>query len=127
MANSIIRRCAFCLAVFLSASAFASQTFTVATYNVENYLDQPTQSRPHVKSIEAKAEVRKVIQAVNPDVIALEEMGTTNALLELRDSLKAEGVDYPYWDHVSGWDTNIHVAVLSKFPIIASHPHTNEE
>ncbi len=127
MANSIIRCCAFYLAVFLSASAFASQTFTVATYNVENYLDQPTQSRTHIKSAEAKAEVRKVIHAVNPDVIALEEMGTTNALLELRDSLKAEGLDYPYWDHVSGWDTNIHVAVLSKFPIVASHPHTNDE
>ena len=127
MANSIIKRGAFWFFFFFSVSAFASQTFTVATYNVENYLDQPTESRPHVKSAEAKAEVRKVIHALNPDVIALEEMGTTNALLELRDSLKAEGLDFPYWDHVSGWDTNIHVAVLSKFPIVASHPHTNDE
>jgi endonuclease/exonuclease/phosphatase family metal-dependent hydrolase len=127
MANSIIRRTLVSFLVFFAFFAHGGQTFTVATYNVENYLDQPTQSRPHVKSPEAKAEVRKVIHAVNPDVIALEEMGTTNALLELRDSLKAEGLDFPYWDHVSGWDTNIHIAVLSKFPILASHPHTNEE
>jgi endonuclease/exonuclease/phosphatase family metal-dependent hydrolase len=64
---------------------------------------------------------------MNPDAIALEEIGTTNALLELRASLKNDGQDFPFWEHVSGADTNIHVAVLSKFPIIARHPHTNDE
>jgi endonuclease/exonuclease/phosphatase family metal-dependent hydrolase len=128
-ANPIIRRSVLWLVAFLliSLSASAAQTFTIATYNVDTYLDQPTQSRPHVKTAEAKAQVRKVIHALNPDILALEEMGSTNALLELRASLKAEGLDYPYWEHVSGWDTNIHVAVLSKFPFAASHPHTNDE
>jgi endonuclease/exonuclease/phosphatase family metal-dependent hydrolase len=64
---------------------------------------------------------------MNPDVIVLEEMGTTNALLELRDSLKGDGLDFPYWEHVSGLDTNTHIAVLSKFPIVARRPHTNDE
>jgi len=59
--------------------------------------------------------------------IALEEMGTTNALLELRASLKADGLDFPYWEHVTGVDTNIHIAVLSRFPIVARHPHANDE
>ena len=101
-------------------------TFRVATYNVENYLDQPTESRPHVKSVGARNKVRESIRALSPDVIALEEMGSTNALMELRASLKAEGLDYPYWEHVRGWDTNIHVAVLSKLPITARRPHTND-
>jgi len=112
---------------FLCSTSFADETFRVAAYNVENYLDQPTESRPHVKSAEAKAKIRESIEAMNPDVLALEEMGTTNALLELRASLKTEGQDFPFWEHVSGADTNIHVAVLSKFPIIARHPHTNDE
>jgi endonuclease/exonuclease/phosphatase family metal-dependent hydrolase len=103
-----------------------AEVLRVATYNIETYLDVPTETRPRVKSPEAKAKVRESIRAMNPDVIALEEMGTTNALLELRASLKAEGEDYPYWEHVSGADTNIHVAVLSKFPIVAWHPHTND-
>jgi endonuclease/exonuclease/phosphatase family metal-dependent hydrolase len=64
---------------------------------------------------------------MKPDVIALEEMGTTNALLELRDSLKADGLDFPFLEHVSGVDTNIHVAVLSRLPIVSRHPHTNDE
>jgi endonuclease/exonuclease/phosphatase family metal-dependent hydrolase len=128
-AHPIFRRIALCCIAFvlLSVSAFAAQTFTIATYNVDTYLDQPTQTRPHPKTAEAKAKVCDMICSMNPDVIALEEMGTTNALFELRASLKAKGVDFPYWEQVEGWDTNIHVAVLSKFPIIASHAHTNEE
>jgi endonuclease/exonuclease/phosphatase family metal-dependent hydrolase len=106
--------------------SFANGTFRVATYNVENYLDQPTESRHFVKSAEAKAKIRESIRALNPDVLALEEMGTTNALLELRASLKADGLDFPFWEYVQGFDTNIHVVVLSKLPIIARHPHTNE-
>ncbi|MGO8837389.1 MAG: hypothetical protein ACLQQ0_08210 [Limisphaerales bacterium] len=115
------------LALVLSGSVtFAADTFRVATYNVENYLDQPTESRQFVKSDKAKARVCESICALKPDVLALEEMGGTNALLELRASLKTRGLDFPYWEHVQGWDTNIHVAILSRLPIVASHPHTNE-
>jgi endonuclease/exonuclease/phosphatase family metal-dependent hydrolase len=103
-----------------------AETFRVATYNVENYLDQPTESRTHTKSAAAKAKVREGIIALKADVIAFEEMGSLGALTELRDSLKAEGLNYPYLEHITGFDTNIHVAVLSKFPITARHPHTNE-
>jgi len=98
----------------------------IAAYNVENYLDQPTETRAEVKSAEAKAKIRESIKAMNPDVIALEEMGGTNALLELRTSLQAEGQAFPYWEHVPGADPNIHVAVLSKLPIVARRPHTND-
>jgi endonuclease/exonuclease/phosphatase family metal-dependent hydrolase len=119
--------CVVIFAFALCSISFAAETFRVATYNVENYLDQPTETRHEIKSTEAKAKVRQSIEAMNPDVLALEEMGTTNALLELRASLKADGQDFPFWEHVSGADTNIHVAVLSKFPIVARHPHTNDE
>jgi endonuclease/exonuclease/phosphatase family metal-dependent hydrolase len=114
---------AFAMICLVSSGA---ETFRVATYNVENYLDQPTESRPRIKSSEAKAKVCESICALNPDVLALEEMGGTNALLELRSSLRAGGLDYPYWEHIGGMDTNIHVAVLSRLPIIARHPHTND-
>src|ERR1035437_5361067 len=111
---------------FLCSTSFAAETFRVAAYNVENYLDQPTESRHFVKSAEAKAKIRESIRALNPDVLALEEMGTTNALLELRASLKTDGLDFPFWEHVSGADTNIHIAVLSKFPFVTRQPRTNE-
>ena len=112
------------LASFLNSRA--GETFRVAAYNVENYLDQPTAQRAHIKAEEAKAKIREGIRAMNPDVLALEEMGTTNALLELRASLKQDGLDYPFWEHIQGFDTNIHIAVLSRLPIVARHPHTND-
>ena len=113
-------------ALLLSACCAGAETFRVATYNVENYLDEATQTR-FAKSAAAKAKVRESICALKPDVIALQEMGTTNALLELRDSLKAEGLDFPYWEHVTGFDTNIHVAILSRFPFNARRPHTKDD
>jgi len=68
----------------------ARRDFSHCSYNVENYLDQPTETRRYAKSAEARVKIRESIHALKPDVIALEEMGTTNALLELRASLKAE-------------------------------------
>jgi endonuclease/exonuclease/phosphatase family metal-dependent hydrolase len=109
---------------FAEASGAAS-TFTVATYNVENYLDAPGGGRP-AKSAAAKAKLRESIRALNADVLAMQEMGGTNALLELRASLKAEGLDYPHWEHIRGFDTNIHLAVLSRFPFVTRRPHTND-
>ena len=115
----------FLLALLLCARFAGAETFRVATYNLESYLDQPTETRS-AKLAAAKAKVRESILALKPDVLALQEMGRTNALLELRDSLKADGLDLPYWEHVSGFDTNIHVAILSRFPFTARRPHTDE-
>lgn len=117
---------AILLLLFLYGCCASAATFRVATYNVENYLNRPTESRHFVKSAAAKAKIRQNIETVKPDVLALEEMGTTSALLELRASLKAEGCNFPFWDRITGVDTNIHIAVLSKFPIIARYPHTND-
>jgi endonuclease/exonuclease/phosphatase family metal-dependent hydrolase len=117
-----------CLAIFtlFFLAAAAAESIRVATYNLETYLDQPTESRPHVKTAAARAKIRESIKTMNPDVIALEEMGGTNALLELRASLQTEGQNFPFWEHVEAFDTNIHVAVLSRLPIVARRPHTND-
>ena len=118
--------------IYLSGSLLAatatpaSQIIRVATYNVENYLDAGIAGRP-AKSAAAKARVREALHALNPDVVALQEMGTTNALEELRASLKAEGLDYPYWDYLAGAaDTNIHIAVLSRLVLTDPCYHTND-
>ena len=111
--------------LLFSAPFAGAETFRVATYNVEGYLEDASQAR-RAKSAAAKAKVRESIRALKPDVLALQEMGGVHALLELRDSLKAEGLDLPYWEHVAGADTNIHVAVLSRFPFAARRSHTND-
>jgi endonuclease/exonuclease/phosphatase family metal-dependent hydrolase len=107
------------------AFSFAAQTFRVATYNVQNYLQTPIGTR-QAKSEVSKAKVCESIRATGADVIALQEIGGTNALFDLRERLKAVGMDFPHWEHVLAADTNIQVAVLSKFPITARRSHTNE-
>jgi endonuclease/exonuclease/phosphatase family metal-dependent hydrolase len=116
-----------CWAVLLNfmPALSGAATFKVATYNLENYVSQATGTR-EAKGDAAKAKIRESVMALKPDVLAVQEMGSVDALQELRSSLKTAGLDYPHWEHVGGFDTNIHVAVLSRFPFTARRPHTNE-
>jgi endonuclease/exonuclease/phosphatase family metal-dependent hydrolase len=124
--GAALRGCGVVLLLLLQLQlAAGAERFTVGTFNLENYLLSAAGTRPE-KSAESKAKVRESIRTMAPDVLGVQEIGGTNALLELRSSLKAEGLDYPYWVHVGAWDTNIQVAVLSRFPIIANRSHTRD-
>jgi len=114
------------LATTLFCAPLPAEIFRVATFNLENYLDHPTEARPQAKSPEARIKVCESIRALKPDVIALQEIGGVSALLELRAALQAGGLEFPYWEHVAGFDTNTHVAVLSRLPIVGRRPHTND-
>ena len=113
------------LFLLLGARVFGAETFRLASFNLENYLDVREGTRP-IKSPEARAKVRESIMAGRPDVLVLQEMGTLNAMKELHDSLAAEGLSYPYIEHATGYDTNIFVAIFSRFPIVSRHSHTND-
>jgi endonuclease/exonuclease/phosphatase family metal-dependent hydrolase len=115
---------AFCTCFFAILTAWPA-TFRVVTYNVEGYLEAAAPGRP-AKRPESKRKVSEAIRALAPDVLALQEIGGTNALFELRDALKQEGLDLAQWELVDGADTNINVAVLSRFPFTARRPHTQE-
>lgn len=103
----------------------AAETFRVATYNLENYVDNPASGRP-IKSRQAKEKICESILSIKPDILAVQEIGSEKLLLELRGMLKERGLDFPYYEFVTGWDTNIYVAIMSKFPIIERRSHTNE-
>lgn len=114
------------LGLFTAAlKAAPAAQFTIATYNLENYLIQDQGTRT-AKPEASRTRIREAIRGVNADVLALQEVGGTNALLELRSALRKEGLDYPHWEHVTGWDTNIQVAILSRLPFAARLPHTQE-
>jgi endonuclease/exonuclease/phosphatase family metal-dependent hydrolase len=119
------RLCLLLWFCFLPAAWAAPQILRVATFNVENYLNVGTSAR-RAKSPESQAKVRDSILALHPDVIALQEIGSSNALLELEASLKTGGLDLPFWEQVAAYDTNIHLSILSRFPIVSRRSHTNE-
>jgi endonuclease/exonuclease/phosphatase family metal-dependent hydrolase len=101
------------------------ETFRVATYNLNNYVEEDSGTRL-AKTEASRAKIRQSILALKADVIALQEMGGARPFQELRRSLQAEGVDYPHAHLMFAHDTNIQVAVLSKFPITACRQHTND-
>lgn len=115
------------LAVFAPGAAQTPppDTFRVATFNLENYHLRPFGNRP-AKSAESRGQVIRQILAIRPDVLALQEIGDRGALEELQSQLKQGGLDLPHLEHVSGWDTNIFVGVLSRHPFAARRPHSRE-
>jgi len=109
----------------LAAQTAVPDSFRVATFNLENYHLRPFGNRP-AKSPESRRQAVQQILAIQPDVLALQEIGEREALVELQGRLKESGLDLPHLEHVSGWDTNIFVAVLSRFPFSARRPHPRE-
>lgn len=102
---------------------WSAESFTVASYNVENYFLAKFGTRK-VKSEASRAKVAEAIAAIRPDVLALQEIGRRRALEELRGRLAAKGLEYNNVAWVVGPDPAIHIAVLSRFPMKV-HSHTN--
>ncbi len=95
------------------------------TYNVENWLTmERTVNRKKVanapKPEDAKQAVIAILARHTPDVIGLCEIGTAADLAEIRDRLKAAGVDLPNSHFTGGADPTRHLGLLSRFPITAT-------
>jgi endonuclease/exonuclease/phosphatase family metal-dependent hydrolase len=103
----------------------AAGSFTVATFNLENYLIEPSGTRT-AKPEASRDQVVRTLVSIGPDVLALQEVGPGGALDDLHRRLRAAGLDLPHRELVGGWDTNIFVAVLSRFPFSARRSHSND-
>jgi endonuclease/exonuclease/phosphatase family metal-dependent hydrolase len=112
-------------ALLLLSSHLAAAPFTVATYNLEFYIDEPALGVAP-KTPQSRQLIREAIRSMNPDVLALQEMGSTNALEELRGALREEGLEYRHFEWIRSGDNTLHLAFLSKLPITARRPHVQE-
>lgn len=113
------------LFLFLGSQLQAAETFRVATYNLRNYFLNAGGNRPQ-KTVASQKKIHENMLAIMPDILAVQEMSDENGLLHLQSELKRGGLDLPHHEIITGWDTNIHVAVLSKFPIAARRPHVKD-
>ncbi|MEZ5278272.1 MAG: endonuclease/exonuclease/phosphatase family protein [Opitutaceae bacterium] len=95
----------------------------VATYNLQNYLAMDRRVdgtfRPDYPKPESeKTALRRVIRSVEPDILALQEMGPRPYLEELWRDLETEGLVYPYRVLLEAADEERHTAVLSRIPFV---------
>jgi endonuclease/exonuclease/phosphatase family metal-dependent hydrolase len=100
--------------------------FSVATYNVRNYLVRPVPGRK-AKSETARKRVVDVLARLKADVVALQEIGGRDALNDLRYRVRGRGVDYPFYNVMPARDGAINIALLSRFPIVSLRAHTNDQ
>lgn len=103
-------------------------TTRIATYNLANYnttnrwvdgVYKPDYPKPELE----KDELRKVIIAVNPDILLVQEIGSADYLKELQADLAQNGSDYPHTAILEIKDQNRHLGVLSKLPLKEVHKH----
>ncbi len=107
--------------LFVCVTQLAGETVRVATLNVRNYLimDRLVDGiwrRQYPKPEAEKTALRTIIRKVDPDVLAIQEMGDTRFLEELQRDLKREGIDFPHAVSLEADDTERHVVFLSKIP-----------
>ena len=103
----------------------AGETFTVVTYNLQNYLLDPLPPRA-AKPVERRDRVVQILGSVKPDVLVIQEIGGAGALEDLANRLAATGVRLPHREIAWGADPAIAVAVLSRFPFVSRRSHTND-
>ena len=108
----------------LLAGNLRAGNVVVVSYNVENYLKMERKvdgkTVPDAPKPEQEiAAVIDVVKEINPDILGIVEMGDEKTLDEFRARLKAAGLDYPHKEWVRGTDAARHVALLSRFPIVA--------
>jgi endonuclease/exonuclease/phosphatase family metal-dependent hydrolase len=98
------------------------------TWNVENYVAEDRMvdgeyRTAYPKPEKAKAALRAAIREMQPDVLALQEMGPLPYLEELQRDLAAEGLTYDQRALLDAPDPARHLAVLSRVPLLRVTPH----
>jgi endonuclease/exonuclease/phosphatase family metal-dependent hydrolase len=111
----------------VTADQPATNSYTIAAYNLENWLEMERHSVTNAPKPEAERNaVAKVLAGIRPDVLGVAEIGTTNDLADLQARLRDHGLDFPHFEWVQGADLNRRVALLSRFPITERLSHTND-
>lgn len=118
------------LVLLFASSALATEPqppqFVFASYNVANYLrtDRRVEGRYEKSAMKPESEINamiRIIKAINPDILGVCEMGKGEYFEDFKARLKAAGLGYASSELVHGPDEDRHLALLSRYPIVARH------
>lgn len=103
-----------------SGSNHQPLTFSVMTYNLGRYNLDDRDSDGQFNDPKPEKERRavwEVIASERPDILAVQEIGNPTIFEEFRFGLKSLGLDYPYAVHMQRGQSELGMAVLSRYPI----------
>ena len=107
----------------------AEGEFSVMTFNLNQYalLDRDGDADTLEPKPPAEAgAIVEVIRQVSPDILAVQEMGDPAAWAEFKYSLRQAGLEYGHEEYLRNGNSELNLAVLSRFPIVARNPHTDD-
>lgn len=118
-------RAIFCWILFLCLPAITANEVVFAYYNLENYLPMPRivdgkrvenapKPEPEISALIA------MLKRIRPDVLGVVEIGDRTMLADLQERLSAAGMVFPHSEWVASPEGERHIALLSRFPIVAS-------
>ncbi len=104
--------------------------FNFVAYNLKNYLKMDRRVDGEFKRDAPKPEreIEELVEAIAataPDVLGVCEIGVQEDFDDLKRRLAAVGLDYPHGELTLAADETRHVALLSKFPIVARDSQTD--
>lgn len=114
------------LAFLLSVAPLSAGEFSFAAYNVANYAPLPEPDRPKPrKSAAATAALHKIVATLGADILGVCEMGGAAQFEEFKRRLAADNLGYTDFEYVDGGDSDRHLALASRYPIVARHSRSD--
>lgn len=125
--------CVIAGSLFFGAAAAAADEpppVTFVAWNLRNYLHTTgpvkaagrRDTKP--KPAEEVTAITRILVSLRPDILGVCEMGGPADLAALQQRLKEAGLDLPHSEHIQAADPERHLALLSRFPIIARQSQT---
>lgn len=107
-----------------SGRAANSGEIVFASYNLENYLstDRLAEGKHEKSAPKPEKEIEalvRIIKEINPDILGVCEMGPPDQFEDFKTRLKNADLGYTDFEYVQGVDPERHLALLSRFPIVA--------
>ncbi|GHC56736.1 hypothetical protein GCM10007100_24410 [Roseibacillus persicicus] len=101
-------------------TAPGEETVRFLSYNLENYLTM-RRGKSYLPKPEKEIDALiGIIARQKPDILGICEIGKEDDLLDLQTRLKNVGIDLPHYEHTGGADDTRHLALLSRYPIVAT-------
>ena len=125
MARPVFATIALWLVVVAAQSAPAE--IVVASYNLENFVGDDTAQQNAAgrhtapKTEKAIAAVVRIVKEISPDILGVCEMGSPAEFAVFQQRLQESGLAYAESEYVQAADPDRHVALLSRYPIVARH------